>query len=102
MKMKRTYTGITPVLGLMLLTINAWAAPYISFGSNRTENYDIYVIDTDRENLRNLTNHPAYDYGADVGTGRTFFRFYVKPRWRLRYLYHETQWNRTPTINKPS
>ena len=73
MKMKRTYTGITPLLGLLLLTINAWAAPYISFTSNRTGNSDIYVIDTDGENLRNLTNHPAYDYGATwAPNGRSF------------------------------
>lgn len=31
----------------------------ISFASKRTGNFDIYVINTDGENLRSLTNHPA-------------------------------------------
>ncbi len=61
--MKRTYTvfGIALLLSLFLFSINAWADTYISFSSNRTGNSDIYVMDIFGNNLRNLTNHPAYD-----------------------------------------
>ena len=63
MKVKRAYTifAMISLLGLFLSTINAWAAPYISFSSNRTGNYDIYVMDINGENLLNLTNHPSRD-----------------------------------------
>lgn len=57
----QTVFRITLLFSLILLTINAWGKPYISFTSNRTGNYDIYIIDTNGENLRNLTNHPASD-----------------------------------------
>lgn len=72
--MKHTHTvlGIT-LLHLLLLTLNASGAPYISFDSNRTGNYDIYVIDTNGKNLRNLTDHPAYDAKATwAPNGRAF------------------------------
>ena len=42
--------------------MNAWGAGTISFTSDRTGNLDIYTIDTNGENLINLTNHPADDY----------------------------------------
>ena len=66
MKVKRAYTifAMISLMSLFLFTINAWAAPYISFSSNRTGNYDIYVMDINGENLLNLTNHPAYDAKA--------------------------------------
>ena len=59
--MKRTYMlfGMTFLFSFFLLTVNAWGAPYISFNSNRTGQTDIYIIDTNGKNLRNLTNHPA-------------------------------------------
>ena len=76
MKMQyvRTRFGIALLLSLFLISLNAWSAPYISFSSNRTGNYDIYVMDTNGENLRNLTNHPAYDYIQQRGhpDGRAF------------------------------
>ncbi len=53
--------GITLLLSLSLFSVNVWAAPYISFSSNRAGNYDIYVMDINGENLRNLTNHPSWD-----------------------------------------
>ena len=56
-----------------LLTVNAWGAPYISFDSNRTGQSDIYIIDTNGKNLRNLTNHPADDWSATwAPDGRSF------------------------------
>ena len=72
--MKRTHTvlGIT-LLNLLLLPLNTWGTPYISFSSNRTGNYDIYIIDTNGKNPRNLTNHPAYDSTATwAPNGRAF------------------------------
>ena len=34
----------------------------IIFSSGRTGNYEVYMMDSNGENLRNLTNHPAPDY----------------------------------------
>lgn len=62
--MKRTYMlfGMTFLFSFFILAVNAWGAPYISFYSTRTGQSDIYIIDTNGKNLRNLTNHPADDY----------------------------------------
>ena len=75
--MKRTYMlfGMTFLFSLFLLAVNTWGAPYISFYSNRTGQTDIYIIDTNGKNLRNLTNHPAEDYLRSVGTRWAFFCF---------------------------
>jgi TolB protein len=73
MKHTNTLFEITLLFSLLLFTINAWGASYISFNSNRTGNYDIYIIDTNGENLRNLTNHPATDCCATwAPDGRSF------------------------------
>ena len=73
--MKRTYMlfGMTFLFSLFLLAVNTWGAPYISFNSDRTGQSDIYIIDTNGKNLRNLTNHPADDTGATwAPDGRSF------------------------------
>ena len=73
--MKRTYMlfGMTLLLSLFLLAVNAWGAPYISFHSEHTGQTDIYIIDTNGKNLRNLTNHPAVDFYATwAPDGRSF------------------------------
>ena len=57
--MKRLYMlfGVTLLFSFILLVVNAWGAPYISFNSERTGQSDIiYIIDTNGKNLRNLTN----------------------------------------------
>ena len=79
--MKRTYMlfGMTFLFSFILLTVNTWGAPYISFHSDRTGQSDIYIIDTNGKNLRNLTNHPAGDYSRNVGTRWAFFCFCVEP-----------------------
>jgi len=65
MKRIPTYVVLGTVLLLSgcLLFIANWAdaakREWISFTSNRSGNFDIYVVDTNGENLRNLTNHPA-------------------------------------------
>ena len=65
MRRNLTYVVLGTALllsGGLLFTVN-WAdaanSEWISFASNRTGNFDIYVVDTNGENLRNLTNHPA-------------------------------------------
>ncbi|MDE0636707.1 MAG: hypothetical protein OXI43_12790 [Candidatus Poribacteria bacterium] len=73
--MKRTYMffGMTFLFSIFLLTANAWGAPYISFYSTHTGQSDIYIIDTNGKNLRNLTNHPAGDYCTTwAPDGRSF------------------------------
>ena len=73
--MKRTYMlfGMTLLLSLFLLKVNTWGAQYISFYSDRTGQTDIYIVDTNGKNLRNLTNHPAEDIGATwAPDGRSF------------------------------
>ena len=65
--MKRIPTYVMLVTASLLsgclLLIPNWAdaakSEWISFSSNRTGNFDIYVMDTNGENPRNLTNHPA-------------------------------------------
>ena len=58
--------GIVSFLGGRLLFIDSWAyaagSQWISFASNRTGNFDIYVVDINGKNLRNLTNHPADEF----------------------------------------
>ena len=60
--------GIALVLSSNLFAMNLSAQvggkQYISFASLRTGDLDIFVIDTDGNNLRNLTDHPASDYSA--------------------------------------
>ena len=57
--------GTVLLLSGCLLLITNWTdaakSEWISFASNRTGNFDIYVMETNSENLRNLTNHPARD-----------------------------------------
>ena len=69
--------GITLVLSSNLFAMNLSAQvpdkQYISFSSLRSGNLEIYIIDTDGNNLRNLTNHPASDSSATWSpSGRSF------------------------------
>ena len=49
------------LLGSALLTINAWGSKTISFTADLTGNLDIYLMDINRKDPVNLTNHPADD-----------------------------------------
>ena len=49
------------VLGLTPLLAEVDAQTRIAFSSDRNGNWDIYVMDTDGKNPRNLTNHPDDD-----------------------------------------
>ena len=69
--------GIALVLSSNLFAMNLSAQvpgkQYISFSSPRSGNFEIYIIDTDGNNLRNLTNHPASDHSATWSpSGRSF------------------------------
>lgn len=78
MKIKQTHLmfGIALLLSSLLVVPVGAQVPgnqYISFSSLRTGNLDIFVIDTDGNNLRNLTNHPASDHSATWSpNGRSF------------------------------
>ena len=65
MKPKTAYLILT-ILSLCINTVcllcvyaNASQIPYITFVSNREGSWDIYMMDIDGKDLRNLTNHPA-------------------------------------------
>ena len=69
LNMKLVYIALCCLLlsGGVLLSVSAWAqAPQqaqIAFGSDRDGNGEIYVMDADGNNQRNLTNNPAVDSG---------------------------------------
>ena len=50
------------VLSLTLLMVAIDAQAQIAFVSDRDRNDEIYVMDDDGKNQRNLTNHPSDDY----------------------------------------
>jgi len=58
--------GCLLLSGVILLSVSVWAqAPQqaqIAFYSNRDGNDEIYVMDADGKNQRNLTNNPAGDW----------------------------------------
>lgn len=66
------YTVLAVVLfiggGLLSITNSADAAgsDRISFASNRTGNFDIYVMDINDEHLCNVTSHPTNEFGTWV------------------------------------
>ncbi len=49
------------VLGLTLMMVVVGAQARIAFVSDRDRNYEIYLMDDDGKNQRNLTNNPAWD-----------------------------------------
>ena len=59
--MKRKLVWKMLLIGSSLLTINAWGNKTISFTADLTGNLDIYIMDINRKNPVNLTNHPAAD-----------------------------------------
>ena len=69
--------GIALVLSSNLFAMDLSAQvstkQYISFSSLRSGDLEIYIIDTDGNNLRNLTNHPASDHSPTwAPNGRSF------------------------------
>lgn len=123
MSMKRTRTYVFGVVllvgsGLLFIANSADAArsDRISFASNRTGKFDIYVMDLNSENVRNVTNHSTDEFGpwAPAGlpvhtwspdgrflayvSGRDGdFKIYVmdtgtRKHWRLTH-HHENEWS---------
>ena len=50
---------------VVFLSFSLISQAQIAFVSERDWNTEIYVMDADGNNLRNLTNHPAPDYQPD-------------------------------------
>ena len=65
-KLAHIVLGTTILLGGLLLAVNlcvaAPDAPSIAFSSKRSGNYDIYMIDINGENLKQLTDDPADEF----------------------------------------
>ena len=59
--MRRKLVWKMLLIGCSLLAINAWGNKTISFTADLTGNLDIYIIDINRKNLVNLTDHPGED-----------------------------------------
>ena len=68
MKRHLTYImfGTTLLLVYCLFWVNLYVyasdVPYIAFSSNRSGNYDIYMMDIKGKNLQQLTDHPANEF----------------------------------------
>ena len=63
------------LIGSSLLTLNAWGSKTISFTADMTGNLDIYIMDIDRKNPVNLTNHPAADSSPTWAPDGSAFAF---------------------------
>ena len=62
MKYTHIAFGMTLLLSLSLFSINAGADTYISFSSNRSGNFDIYVMNADgARQVRRLTKNRSGD-----------------------------------------
>lgn len=68
------------LLLIFLLIISVWTYAedirYISFSSNQTGNFDIYTIDTNGENLRNLTDRRTNEAAASWSPDGHFFAYH--------------------------
>ena len=69
---KVTLTMMPICIGLLsIVHVQVSAKPQIAFTSDRSGDFDVYVMDTDGQNVRNLTNHPVSDeYPAWSPDGR--------------------------------
>lgn len=71
------------MMSVLLLMTSFWAytaedVPSISFSSNRSGNFDIYTIDINGENLRNITDSRANDAGATWSPDGRFFAYHAE------------------------
>ena len=73
--MKRKLFWKVLLLGSSLLTINAWGNRTISFTADLTGNLDIHIMDINRKNPVNLTNHPAEDSSPTWAPDGSAFAF---------------------------
>ena len=76
--------GVAFVASNILFPMNVYAQEpgvrYVSFNSDRTGNHDIYIIDTNGRNLRNLTDHPARDFSVTWAPRWKVFRLCIGSR----------------------
>lgn len=66
---------------LLMASFRAYTAedvPYISFSSNRSGNFDIYTIDINGENLRNITDSQKNEAGATWSPDGHFFAYHAE------------------------
>ena len=61
--LKDIVLAIAVILGLAPLIVAVDAQAQIAFVSDRDGNFEIYVMDADGGNQRNLTNNPHHDWG---------------------------------------
>ena len=73
--MKRKSVWKMLLIGSTLLAINAWGNKTISFTADLTGNLDIYIMDINRKNPVNLTNHPAEDSSPTWAPDGSAFAF---------------------------
>ena len=75
------------VLSEGILLINVWAQvptkAQIAFHSDRDGNFEIYVMDADGKNQRNLTNHPYGNFFPDWFDPAVVRPFSVSPAGKL-------------------
>ena len=89
------------LLGICLFVLNIWAhaedVPYISFSSNRSGKFDIYTIDINGENLRNITDsRRTNDASATWSPDGRFFAYHSERNGNIdiRVMDIETKKNR--------
>ena len=73
------------------LSVYAVDVRYIAFSSNRSGNYDIYMIDINGENLQNITNHPANDSAPTFSPDGQRMAYASSRGRRLGHLCDESQ-----------
>ena len=73
--MKRKLVWTVLLLGSSLLTLNAASGKTISFTADLTGNFDIYIMDINRKDPVNLTNHPADDTSPTWALDGSAFAF---------------------------
>ena len=93
MKQKLTYIVSETIilLACFLLAVDVCGqaddATHIAFTSRRTGNSDIYIMDLEGKNIRNLTDHPAWDFAPTFSPNGRWMAYVAD---RDIYLMHST------------
>ena len=101
-KFKYTLLGTTWLLNMILLILMTQGADvgHIAFSSDRGESHDIYIIDTNGQNLQNITNTPNIGESSPTWSpdGRSLaYHAYQKRNADIYVLDLETQTRRRLT-----
>ena len=96
----KQYVTLISILLLICLALpmSVWAREeaQIAFSSNRDGDLEIYVMDEDGKNLRNLTNHPMSDYEPAWSPDGQSIAF-VSSRWgTLADSRNGCRWGQSP------